>query len=101
MSRPADQRAAPDQLLSAAEKRLLVWIARRLPAWVTSDQLSALALLAMAGAGASYWLASSHSVGLVLVVCCLAINWFGDSLDGTLARVRAPSARASATTWTT
>ncbi len=76
-------------VLSASEKRLLVWIARRLPAWVTSDQLSALALLAMAGAGASYWLAASHPIGLVLVVCCLAINWFGDSLDGTLARVRA------------
>jgi phosphatidylglycerophosphate synthase len=76
-------------VLSASEKRLLVWIARRLPAWVTSDQLSALALLSMLGAGASYWLASSRPVGLVLVVCFLALNWFGDSLDGTLARVRA------------
>lgn len=75
-------------ILSPAEKRLLVGIARRLPPWVTSDQLSALALLAMLGAGASYWLASSRPVGLVLVVCFLALNWFGDSLDGTLARVR-------------
>jgi len=76
-------------LLSAAEKRFLVWMARRLPRWVTSDQLSALALLSMLGAGASYWLAAFHPIGLVLVVCCLAANWFGDSLDGTLARVRA------------
>jgi phosphatidylglycerophosphate synthase len=75
-------------VLSASEKRLLVWIARRLPAWVTSDQLSVLALLGMLGAGASYWLASSQPVGLVFAVCCLAVNWFGDSLDGTLARVR-------------
>jgi len=75
-------------LLSAAEKRLLVWMARRMPAWVTSDQLSGLALLSMLGAGASYWLASWHRVGLVLVVFFLALNWFGDSLDGTLARVR-------------
>jgi phosphatidylglycerophosphate synthase len=75
-------------LLSASEKRLLVGMARRLPAWVTSDQLSALALVAMLGAGASYWLAATHPVGLVLVALCLALNWFGDSLDGTLARVR-------------
>jgi phosphatidylglycerophosphate synthase len=75
-------------LLSAGEKRLLVWMARRLPSWVTSDQLSGLALLSMLGAGASYWLASVHPAGLVLVVCFLALNWFGDSLDGTPARVR-------------
>jgi phosphatidylglycerophosphate synthase len=75
-------------LLSAGEKRLLVWMARRLPSWVTSDQLSGLALLSMLGAGASYWIASVHPAALVLVVGFLALNWFGDSLDGTLARVR-------------
>ncbi len=42
----------------------------------------------MLGAGLSYWMAKGHSVGLLLVVICLAINWFGDSLDGTVARVR-------------
>jgi len=75
-------------LLSAAEKRLLVWIASRLPGWVTSDGLTVLALAAMLGAGASYRLAAAHPVGLVLAIACLAINWFGDSLDGTVARVR-------------
>ena len=75
-------------MLTTAERRLLVWMARRLPAWVTSDQLTVLALAAMAGAGVSYWLAATHRAGLVLVIVCLAINWFGDSLDGTLARVR-------------
>jgi phosphatidylglycerophosphate synthase len=75
-------------ILSSAEKRLLVWLARRMPRWVTSDQMSALALLAMLGAGASYWLASSRPIGLVFVAGFLALNWFGDSLDGTLARVR-------------
>ena len=39
-------------------------------------------------AGLSYWLASVTPVGLFLAVACLAVNWFGDSLDGTLARVR-------------
>ncbi len=42
----------------------------------------------MIGAGLAFWLSASHSIGLVLVVVCLALNWFGDSLDGTLARVR-------------
>ncbi len=75
-------------LLSAAEKRLLVRIARRLPAWINSDHLTSLALAAMALAGASYWLASRHPVGLLLATAWLAVNWFGDSLDGTVARVR-------------
>ena len=54
--------------------------------------LAALALAAMLGAGLSFWLARFSPVGLVLVVICLALNWFGDSLDGTLARVRRQTA---------
>lgn len=75
-------------VLAAAEKRLLVRIAGRLPAWITPDHLTALGGLAMLGAGASYWLSARHSAGLVLAVVCLGVNWFGDSLDGTVARVR-------------
>jgi phosphatidylglycerophosphate synthase len=75
-------------ILAAAEKRTLVWIASRLPRWVNSDHLTLLALLAMAGTGAAFWMASIWPPALVLIVICLAINWFGDSLDGTLARVR-------------
>jgi phosphatidylglycerophosphate synthase len=75
-------------VLSQSERRVLVWIARRLPARVTSDHLTILGLVAMLGAGLSYWLASISPAGLPLVVVCLALNWFGDSLDGTLARVR-------------
>lgn len=74
--------------LSTAEKRLLIRIARRLPAWISSDHLTALGALAMLMAGACYWLSARHPIGLVLAVVCLAINWFGDSLDGTVARVR-------------
>jgi archaetidylinositol phosphate synthase len=76
-------------LLAAAEKRALVWIAERLPAWVSSDHLSALGLLSMIGAGLAFWLAGpAPRLGLPLVVVCLVLNWLGDSLDGTVARVR-------------
>jgi phosphatidylglycerophosphate synthase len=75
-------------LLAAAEKRLLIRIARRLPAWIHSDHLTALALAAMALAGGGFALAPFDIRALWLVVAALAINWFGDSLDGTVARVR-------------
>jgi phosphatidylglycerophosphate synthase len=75
-------------VLAPFERRVLLFLAHRLPPWVTSDQLTGLALVAMIGAGGAFWLAAAHPVGLSLVVVCLALNWFGDSLDGTLARVR-------------
>jgi phosphatidylglycerophosphate synthase len=75
-------------VLAPIEKRTLLWLANRMPRWVNSDHLTALALVAMLLAGGSYWLARYTPVGLLLVVACLAVNWFGDSLDGTLARVR-------------
>ena len=76
-------------VLAASEKRLLIWIAERLPRWINSDHLSALGLASMAGAGLSFWLTRTDPVaGAGLVVLCLLLNWFGDSLDGTVARVR-------------
>ena len=75
-------------LLAAPEKRLLIWIAERLPPWVNSDHLTVLALAAMAMAGAAFAAARFWTPALWAVVAALAINWFGDSLDGTLARVR-------------
>ena len=76
-------------VLAAAEKRALIWMAERLPRWINSDHLSALGLAAMAGAGLSFWLAATNPIlGAPLVVLCLLLNWFGDSLDGTVARVR-------------
>jgi len=75
-------------VLAPVEKRTLVWLATRMPRVINSDHLTVLALVAMLGAGLSYWLASVTPIGLVLVCVCLAVNWFGDSLDGTLARVR-------------
>jgi phosphatidylglycerophosphate synthase len=75
-------------VLTTLEKRTLRWLALRMPAAINSDHLTLLALVAMAGVGFSYWLSSVTPVGLVLATLFLAINWFGDSLDGTLARVR-------------
>ena len=76
-------------LLAGPEKRALVWMAERMPAWLNSDHLSALGLVSMAGVGASFWLAGAlPAAGVPLVVVCLVLNWFGDSMDGTLARVR-------------
>ncbi len=75
-------------VLTGLEKRTLLWLAHRMPRDVNSDHLTILALAAMLGVGASYWLASITPIGLVLAIICLGINWFGDSLDGTLARVR-------------
>jgi len=75
-------------ILASREKRCLVWLAERMPSRVNSDHLTLLALVSMALAGLSYWLASFTRAGLVAAIACLALNWFGDSLDGTLARVR-------------
>ena len=75
-------------VLAAAEKRLLISIARCLPSRVHSDHLTALALGAMALAGAGYALMRWDVRAVWIVVAALAINWFGDSLDGTVARVR-------------
>jgi archaetidylinositol phosphate synthase len=77
-----------ESLLAAPEKRALHYLAERMPGWVTSDHLTLLGLLAMLLAGACYWAASVDRRALLFVVVSLAVNWFGDSLDGTLARVR-------------
>jgi phosphatidylglycerophosphate synthase len=77
-----------ESFTARAEKRTLVWMAERMPAWVNSDHLTVLGTVAMVLAGASYIYARWNRIGLLLVILCLALNWFGDSLDGTLARVR-------------
>jgi archaetidylinositol phosphate synthase len=74
--------------LAGLERRCLPWIAGRLPRWVTSDRLTVLALAAMALTGISYAAGPGHPVALFLAIVGLGLNWFGDSLDGTIARVR-------------
>ncbi len=75
-------------VLAAIEKRALVWMAQRLPRQVNSDHLTLLGFAAMLLAGIAYWLANRNRLALFVVVFALLVNWFGDSLDGTLARVR-------------
>jgi len=75
-------------LLAAVEKKALVWMAERLPRWLNSDHLTLLGFAAMLLAGIGYWVARWNRLALWVVVIALAVNWFGDSLDGTLARVR-------------
>jgi phosphatidylglycerophosphate synthase len=75
-------------LTASLEKRALHWLAERTPAWVTSDQLTALGFGAQVGAGICYAWSRYHRHALILVVVCVVLNWLGDSLDGTLARVR-------------
>jgi archaetidylinositol phosphate synthase len=76
-------------ITASAERRLLLWMARRLPPWIGSDHLTLLAFLAMVAGGLSFWAAGHvHRFALFGVVIALVVNWFGDSLDGTVARVR-------------
>ncbi|HKW76406.1 MAG TPA: CDP-alcohol phosphatidyltransferase family protein [Terriglobales bacterium] len=77
-----------ESFVAKLEKRTLLWLAERTPSWINSDHLTMLGLLSMAGAGAAYWWSKTNRLGLILVVVCLALNWLGDSLDGTLARFR-------------
>ena len=74
--------------LAAPEKRLLIWIAEHTPSRITPDHLTILGFLAQILAGVFYALAHSNRSSLLAVIFCLALNWLGDSLDGTLARVR-------------
>jgi len=75
-------------LTASVEKRFLVWLARRTPRSVSSDHMTLLGLAAMFCAGLSFWAGRWSPSALFGVVPCLALNWLGDSLDGTLARVR-------------
>jgi archaetidylinositol phosphate synthase len=75
-------------ILSNLEKRTLIWLAQRMPRNVHSDHLTVLGFLGMLLAGVSYWVCRWNELALFLVIFWLAVNWFGDSLDGTLARVR-------------
>lgn len=84
----ASSRRINQSLTASVEKRALVWMAERAPAWVTSDGLTILGFAAQIAAGIFYGLARSDRRALLLVILCIALNWVGDSLDGTLARVR-------------
>jgi archaetidylinositol phosphate synthase len=77
-----------NSLLAFPEKRALTWLAQHTPDCVNSDHLTLLGLTGMLLAGICYGAASWNREMLLLTIPALVINWFGDSLDGTLARVR-------------
>ena len=84
--RPA---ARIQQSVSAGyEKRLLIWMAERMPAAINSDHLTALGFAAQFLTGLAYALSAHGRAWLIAAIAFLALNWLGDSLDGTLARVR-------------
>jgi archaetidylinositol phosphate synthase len=81
-------RRLQESFTALAERKALGWLAAHMPPWVNSDHLTLLGFVAMLLAGASYAFVRIDCIGLILATFFLAINWFGDSLDGTLARFR-------------
>jgi len=77
-----------ESALARGEKRALIWTAERVPAWVNSDHLTILGFAAQVATAACYALARFNRLWLIASIACLTLNWLGDSLDGTLARVR-------------
>lgn len=75
-------------ILNAAEKKVLVWLAQRMPTWVTSDMLTFVGFLGSCIMATGYALSNLNLNWLWLASFGLVVNWFGDSLDGSLARVR-------------
>ncbi len=83
-----EMRRVQESWVAEHEKCALLWLAARTPQWIGPDHLTALGFAAQLGAGACYMLAAWNQYALLGVIVCLALNWLGDSLDGTLARVR-------------
>ena len=75
-------------ILAPLERAALRGLARRMPVWVNSDHLSILGFVGMLMAGACYAASKQNPLMLNLVNVFIFLNWFGDSLDGTLARYR-------------
>ena len=78
----------PNFLLAKPEKKALRWMAARLPRWVLPDHMTALGVLAAFGIAGAYLLSNGDKAWLWAASALLVVHWLGDSLDGTLARVR-------------
>jgi phosphatidylglycerophosphate synthase len=83
-----DSEREQTSILAPLERAALRWFARHMPARINSDHLSIVGLLGMLGAGAFYVGSKQNPLMLHLVNVCIFLNWFGDSMDGTLARFR-------------
>ena len=86
----ADKKAVRIQnsILNGAEKKALAWLAERQPKWVVSDMLTLVGIIGALMIGAGFVLCSKNINWLWLSIAGFVVNWYGDSLDGTLARVR-------------
>ena len=84
----ADALRIQQSVVAKAEKKVLLWMAARTPEWINSDHLTALGFFAQCLAGVCYALTRWHRQALLWGIFFLALNWLGDSLDGTLARFR-------------
>ena len=86
--RPVAKRRINDILLGRFERWALPAMAQRLPGWFTPDTLTGIAILGAFATAAAYYLAAENLAWLHLASFGLVVHWWGDSLDGTLARVR-------------
>lgn len=75
-------------VLNGVEKKALVWLAKRQPRWVTSDHLTLVGFFGALLVAAGFILSNLNVSWLWLSSLGMVVNWYGDSLDGTLARVR-------------
>lgn len=75
-------------ILNGVERKALVWMAERMPGWVTSDMLSCVGVVGAVIIAVGYILSDVNINYLWLSSFGLVVHWFGDSMDGSLARVR-------------
>ena len=85
---PRNAERIQTSILNPYEKKVLVWLASRMPAWVTSDMLTFVGFLGACIVATGYALSNLDLNWLWLASFGFVVNWFGDSLDGSLARVR-------------
>jgi phosphatidylglycerophosphate synthase len=86
-SKTADVRVN-DTFLAPLERPALQWLCKQMPAWMTPDILTVIGFVGGVVMAAAYWLCNANKNFLWIVDLGLVINWFGDSLDGSLARYR-------------
>lgn len=75
-------------VLAASERKLLDWLCARMPPWITPDRLTALGLVGAFAIFAGYAASTFDTTWLWLAIAGFAVHWFGDSMDGSLARFR-------------
>jgi archaetidylinositol phosphate synthase len=77
-----------ESFLAKVEHCALLWLAERTPAAINSDHLTILGFAAQILTGVAYACSRWNRFALAAAIATIALNWLGDSLDGTLARYR-------------